>query len=254
MNSVVEDVVKSLDAVSELMPYLPELLADLWALGGSPQLIVELLKSLELPGEGIKCLDLGCGKGAVSIAVAREFGFRVHGIDGFEPFILEAKSKAKQFKVEHLCSFECGDIIKEISRYNGYGLLIMTAVGPVFGDMKSTIEILKQCVKPEGIIMIHDGFIKAKGIVYDGYLNYEETVELIISSGIKLLKEVIMDEEEMKEINRKNTELIRKRAEQLKGKFPEKSLLFDEYIARQEKESEIWGSKMGSAVWVLKYS
>ena len=76
-----EDVAEYFEVSPELLPYIPELLADLWALGSSPETVVEWVRSLELPPETTGVLDLGCGKGAVSIALAKEFNFRIFGID-----------------------------------------------------------------------------------------------------------------------------------------------------------------------------
>ena len=95
------------EAPPELLPYLPELLTDIWALGSSPVTVVEWLRSRQLPPETTRVLDLGCGKGAVSINLARELGFHILGIDFFEPFLAEAMEKARELGVEKLCSFEC---------------------------------------------------------------------------------------------------------------------------------------------------
>jgi 2-polyprenyl-3-methyl-5-hydroxy-6-metoxy-1,4-benzoquinol methylase len=68
-----------------MLPYIPYLLQDLWALGSSVEIILKVIKELELP-KSAKVLDLGCGKGAVSIQIASRFGFHVTGIDAMEHF------------------------------------------------------------------------------------------------------------------------------------------------------------------------
>ncbi|MFC1543543.1 SAM-dependent methyltransferase [Candidatus Neomarinimicrobiota bacterium] len=85
-----KSVAENLEIDERLLPYLPELWADLWALGSFPDLIVEMLKPLGLPGAETSVLDLGCGKGAVSVTLAKELGFNVVGVDGFRPFLDEA--------------------------------------------------------------------------------------------------------------------------------------------------------------------
>jgi 2-polyprenyl-3-methyl-5-hydroxy-6-metoxy-1,4-benzoquinol methylase len=97
LDSICEDVAESLSANKELMPYLPEFLCDLWELGGVPEIITDLIKTLDrYKMAGAKCLDLGCGKGAVSMKIAQELDFFVDGIDGFTPFINDAKERAKK--------------------------------------------------------------------------------------------------------------------------------------------------------------
>lgn len=61
------EIAKSLDAKPELLPFIPELVADIWALGSSPDLAVEILKPVDLSPQTTRVLDFGCGKGAVSI-------------------------------------------------------------------------------------------------------------------------------------------------------------------------------------------
>ncbi|MEW6623897.1 MAG: hypothetical protein AB1420_12355 [Bacillota bacterium] len=74
MESIQEEIVKSLDGESvDLFPYLPYLLQDLWDIGTSPKTVLKLIKSYNIiKTPGSKVLDLGCGKGAVSINIAKE--------------------------------------------------------------------------------------------------------------------------------------------------------------------------------------
>ena len=73
-------VASSLEAPPELLPFIAELLADVDALGSSPA-VVNLLRPLALPRA--TTLDLGCGKGAISVNVARELGWHAHGVVAF---------------------------------------------------------------------------------------------------------------------------------------------------------------------------
>ncbi|MCK5453172.1 MAG: class I SAM-dependent methyltransferase, partial [Calditrichia bacterium] len=81
---------ESLETNPNFLPYLPELLQDLWELGSSPDKIIELIRPLELNAGDTRILDLGCGKGAVSILLVKTFGFQAIGVDGCQPFLDEA--------------------------------------------------------------------------------------------------------------------------------------------------------------------
>lgn len=48
-------------------------------------------------------LDLGCGKGAVSIKVALELRCRCLGIDALSEFIDEARRRAQEYHVTSMC-------------------------------------------------------------------------------------------------------------------------------------------------------
>lgn len=69
------DVSHSLDADERLLPFLPVLLQDLWSLGFSPQPMLRLLDRCGVTKrQSMSVLDLGCGKGAALVRLAREFG------------------------------------------------------------------------------------------------------------------------------------------------------------------------------------
>ncbi|WNG54045.1 methyltransferase domain-containing protein [Archangium gephyra] len=93
--SLEEQVATALETTPELLPFMPELLADLDELGTEVRDIIELLRPLGLPA-GARVLDLGCGKGTVALALARELGLRVLGMDGFVPFVEQARRRAEE--------------------------------------------------------------------------------------------------------------------------------------------------------------
>ncbi len=61
-------------------------------------------------GSGSRILDLGCGKGAVAIAMARALGCRVTGIDACAPFIEKARERASALGAADRGRFRGGDI------------------------------------------------------------------------------------------------------------------------------------------------
>jgi len=64
--------------------------------------------------------------------------------------------------------------------------------------------------------------------------------------------EVVWTPEETRAVNRRNTELIRRRAEEVKTKRPDLADAVDRYVARQERETEILGTKLICALWLLR--
>jgi len=107
MKTLEESVVTAMDgSESELFPFLPYILQDLWEIGASPKVIIELIRKHTNNYSNLKILDLGCGKGAVLIKLAKEFNCTCSGIDAIKEFISDANKKAKEFGVDHLCRFE----------------------------------------------------------------------------------------------------------------------------------------------------
>lgn len=88
----------------EIVRFLPELLQNLWELGGDPDLIVHWLLDAGLAGTQARILDLGCGKGAVAIAVAQALGCRVDGVDAMPAFVEIARRQAWRLGLGILCT------------------------------------------------------------------------------------------------------------------------------------------------------
>ncbi len=121
-------VAKSLEATPELLPYLSELLADLDELGGSSQLILTMLKRQRLP-PGASVLDLGCGKGAISVLLAEHLGVSVVGIDAFEPFIAHARRLAQERSCGARCNFHCADIRSLEPKQKKFDVVLFVGLG-----------------------------------------------------------------------------------------------------------------------------
>lgn len=253
MSTLKDDVAESLGGNLKILPYLPELLSDLPELGGSSELIVELIKSLNLNlTSESTCLDLGCGKGLISINIAKHFGVNVFGIDGMLPFIRQALENAANHNVSHLCTFEYADIKYKAALLRNYDIVILSAVGNLWGDFYNTLSALKDCTKDDGIIIIDDGYtVDGEGNEHL-YQSRKNSLRDISDCGLDVITEYVIADEEIKQTNENNTRLIKERAEQLKKEHPEKSNLFDEYVKRQVTETELFGTKIKCVVWVLK--
>lgn len=147
-NDLEREMVAALEVAPQLVPFVPELLADIWVLGSWPEKIVKMLMPLGLAAEKTRVLDLGCGKGSVGIALAREIGFRIRGVDIFNPFLQEARERASGFDVAHLCEFECADIGKTIDRYEGFDVVIYAALG--WGVLGGVGSAFGNCARRSG--------------------------------------------------------------------------------------------------------
>lgn len=249
------EIVKTLETKPELLPFINELLADLWALGSSPDLIVKLLRTLDLPKKA-KVLDLGCGKGAVSIMLAHKLGFQILGVDGFKPFLKEAKLKAEEYNVSKLCNFEFEDIKEFIKKARNFDVVIYASIGHVLGSFDECIGKLRQSVDSGGYILIDDGFIKDNTKIEmganDNYAPHDETLKQLTSYGDNLLREIIVPTKEIRAINNKNNELISKRVDKLTKKHSELADLFSWYLKNQKRECEILEKYFVGAIWLLQ--
>lgn len=249
-----EQVAAALDATPELVPWLPELLADLWDLGSSPPLVAQWLGELDLPRESTRVLDLGCGKGAVSLTLARDLGFQAHGVDLFEPFVLEARARAAEWGLADRCRFEKGDIHAVVRSSAGYDVVVYASVGAL-GPLDECVGALRGCVGRDGLLVIDEGFL-APGVGTEaGFRNlvgYEESRRRLTSHGDAILRERTLDPEEMRAIDRRYLESIDTRANALAAEHPDHAALIRSYVERQRHAADAWERAAVSAAWLLR--
>ena len=251
--TVEEKLAKSLTAEStDLIPYLPYLLQDLWDLGSSPEDILELINKHIHVSEETRVLDLACGKGAVSIYLASKLGCKVKGIDIMPEFIDFAVKKAQEHGSEKLCEFIVGDITQAVYTEKNYDIVILGAVGDVLGTPGETISLLLKTVKKGGYIIIDDGY--GKDAASGKYNTKEQWLSVFDRTGVRLIDEKIITDDELADINDEQQKYIEKRAGELKKKLPDKAYLFDSYIQSQQAECDELETEISGVTMLLETS
>ncbi|KYC45034.1 MAG: bifunctional 3-demethylubiquinone-9 3-methyltransferase/ 2-octaprenyl-6-hydroxy phenol methylase [Candidatus Methanofastidiosum methylothiophilum] len=252
MDLTKEDITKSLGVDLELIEYLPYLLQDLWDMGTNPDTVLALINKYSILNSiNAKVLDLGCGKGAVSIKIAQKFGVKVVGLDAMEAFIEEAENYAEKHLVGNMCKFYVKDIKEAVKTEREYGLVVFGAVGQLFGTYEKTLSSLSQCIKKGGYLIIDDGYMDDDSDYKDdNYIKHGVLLKIIKESGFTLVEEKI--EHDISVINNRYFEFIKKRADELRIKYPEKTRFFENYVKSQEIENKILENKIKCVVLVLK--
>jgi 2-polyprenyl-3-methyl-5-hydroxy-6-metoxy-1,4-benzoquinol methylase len=250
-----QSIADSLEVDLQLLPYLPFLLQDLWALGSSVDLIIQVLKPLQLSKKEFRALDLGCGKGAVSIRLAEEYGIQVLGIDAMVSFLEVARKKARQHQVDHLCEFQEHDIHKFVKADHVFNLVILASLGGILGDLRQTVAKLRQQVRGNGYIIIDDGYLRKVNRLerngYQHYRNREQTITELTSNKDLILQEV-STEESSRQINRHYFKVIEKRGKQLATAHPELGSLIKNYVDLQAEENKVIEEYVQGALWLLQ--
>ncbi|EEG78910.1 class I SAM-dependent methyltransferase [Dethiobacter alkaliphilus] len=246
-----EKLARSLTAeTTELIPHLPYLLQDLWELGSSPKDMIALaLEHTNISRES-KVLDLGCGKGAVSIGLAKSIGCKVKGIDILSQFIDYAKEKAMEYGVQHLCQFVVDDINESVRVEEGYDFVILGAVGDVLGNPLTTLLKLKSTIKQGGFIFLDDAY--ANGGSDNPYPSRGDWLQYFNKADLAVIAEKPIDHDELIAINRSQQEQIVQRARELMRKFPEKKDMFQGYIFSQQAECDELESGLTGVTWLLQ--
>lgn len=253
-----ELVAEAFGATPELLPLLPEIFADFCALGGWPEKVATILReSAQLPREAA-VVDLGCGKGGVSLVLATQLGCRVTGFDLFEPFLADAASGARAAGVDHLCSFELADIRDRAENVNAFDVAIFAAVGAgVYGDYSDCIAAIRRWARPDGYIVISDGFLRQSippGAKFVGYAYYEchdEAVRQLTAHGDVMVREILISGEEFAEQNRRDLESIRSAVARLSQTHAQHSEQLKHFLASQEAEYTFLNQHTTEAIWLL---
>jgi SAM-dependent methyltransferase len=250
----VQQIAAALDATPELVPYLPGLLADLWDLGSSPGLFSDWLSEVDLPAHGTRVLDLGCGKGAVSLALARDLGFSVHGVDLMGPFVDEARAQASDRGLSHLCRFEKGDLREVARSARDYDVVVYASVG-VLGPLDACVGMLRRCVRDRGLLIVDEGFLVPGveiGTPFADLAGYEETRRRLTAHGDEILRERVLTAEEIRAVDQRYIDSISARAEALAARHPGDAALILSYVGRQRQAATAWERDARSAAWLLR--
>lgn len=257
MRSEQDMVAYALQVDVQLLPYLPELLADPEELGSDAQLVTQVIADLDLAADA-EVIDLGCGKGAVAVEIADELGFKVLGIDLFEPFIESAHEQAVKMGVSSLCEFRVGNVLTKAATVGPRDVAVFAALGDVLGRLDETVKVIREYVKPGGFMIISDLFLAAGGSNdfpgFERYANHSETITFLTASGDVLVREVRLDDEDDddEELQDDEAQKILERAMKLAGQHPELKDAFIHFASEQARENEFVEANLVEAIWVLR--
>ncbi len=251
-----EMIAYALEVSPSLLPYIPELLADLDELGSDAQLIVEVLRELEI-SRASRVIDLGCGKGATAVEIASELGYRVFGIELFEPFVDACNEAARAAGVAALCEFRHGNILKLVDTVEPADVVIFSALGDVLGPLDETVRVIRRFAKPGGVVLISDGYIREGASSdfagFENYVGHAESIQRLTSCGDVLIREV--PEPEPSEVaSDDESPLIRARAERIAARHPELREELLAYAEEQAAENLFIQENFAGTLWVLQRS
>lgn len=236
-NPVDEKLARSLTADSvDLLPELPYLLQDIWQLGGSEEMVLDLLRPLAAQ-KPLRILDLCCGKGAISLAMARELGATVRGVDLIPAFIEEARRRAVEQGIENRCTFTVADANISVMAERGYDVVVFSAAGDVLGDARETLAKLRGTVLPGGYILLDDSYLPPGAREANrSYLGLDSFLAIVAELGLEVVGKREAEEGELEEKNREDLKAIVRRAAELAERYPHKRALYRSYVESQRAE------------------
>jgi len=254
MKTIEESIAAAMDVKQDIaiIPFLPYIFQDFWELGTPPELVIELIRRNCNDYSNLQVLDLGCGKGAVSVKTAKALRCHCYGIDAIPKFIDTANEKAKEYDVEELCRFEVGDIRVKIEEMDKFDIIILGATGPIFGDYYTALTAIGKHLSDKGIVIIEEAYINDKSSYqHPPYLLRKDLLKQFGDAGMELIDETQCDYSGIADMNNE-MENISKRCNELKIKYPEMSSLFENYIQNQATENDALENALSGATMVLK--
>lgn len=255
MKTIEETIAAAMDITEkELLPFLPYILQDFWEIGADPDTIISLIEKHFNSFKTLNVLDLGCGKGPVSVKIAKKLGCKCYGIDAIPDFIDYAILKAKEYNVSGLCKFEVGDIRDKVKSLKDFDIIVLGAIGQVFGEYYVTLATLDNCLSENGIIIIDDGYIEDESsFSHPQMVSRQKLQDHINRAEMVIIDEVIAREDD-KVIDNYDIEYnyLVKRCQELIVKHPEKADLFSNYINIQKEEYDNLKFRVIGATMVLK--
>lgn len=255
MKSLEESIARSMECEQiEILPYLPYILQDFDEIGTPPETIVALIKKHQKKYPELNVLDLGCGKGAVSIKISNELKCSCLGIDGIPEFIKEAQQKSLSSNLSHLCKYEIGDIRVRINSLQNFDVVVLGSIGDVFGNYYATLSKVSQVLNRNGIIIIDDGYLRDEVESNDTELEKRGIiVQCGKQLGINLIDEIIVSEKsQQQKIYDKELKFIVKRCAELMERYPLNKKIFLEYMEKQKEEYDVLKNAFISSTMVFK--
>ena len=253
MYDLARSVLTSLDGTDErLFPYLPELLQDLDDLGAVPALIEQLLSRQSDLTDQTNVLDLGCGKGSVSLHLLQRYPWTALGLDGMPAFVERARARADALGLADRCRFEVADI-RAWPGQGRFDVVVLGAVGPVLGDTETTLRRLDAWLAPGGRVVKDEVYLTDGASCRNATYNQTRAglMASITHAGFCLLAEALEPSDGRADDHRAMFEAIRTRAEALARRHPEDRTLFEAYVANQAQEFEVLAKEVVDVTLLL---
>ena len=251
--SLLSQVTYAMETSECLLPHMAYLLQDLPSLSGADDDVIEVLSELNFP-KGGTILDLGCGRGDLTVRLARIFDSEVTGFDAHQPFIDIAQKLAHAANLSQRCRFVAADLRQALSEPIQYDAVLMIAIGSVLGGPAETMRALRTSVSDGGWIVIDNAYLE-DGIPpsanLDDYLNLTETEAGLTQDGDTIVAWRIRSPAG-KVYNALALEAIPKRAATLAKKYPELEGELDQYVAGQFEEIAMMDGPVVPALWVIR--
>lgn len=236
-----------------LLPYLPELLDGLSALAPPAEEALALLVEAGL-APGARVLDPACGRGAAALALAGRLGGQVDGVDEAPALVAEAEAEARRRGLP--CRFRTGTPEEALAAAAGNprDAVLWLGMGRALGGLVETVARLRRAVRPGGLILVEDAFLRDGAPALDGepFHPRPETLARLCAHGDLVVGERVAEDEAVRAANRLDLQALRDRARALSKRQPALQGALSAWLDAQAAQVEALERSLRSATWVLR--
>lgn len=197
-------------------------------------------------------IDLGCGKGAVLIYLAKRLKFLGLGIDIMPDFIESANHYALEKFLNQKINFKVGNILDYINSEDKYDIVIYGYDSEILGNVFKTLQKLEKLLQNSGYLILEIAFTSDLRNRIAGLPSEKELLEQISKSNFKVLDKIFWDINKTKAVNKKNNIFISNRVHELMLKYPDKKKIFQRYMDNQIEECKLIENDMICSTWILR--
>ena len=134
----------------------------------------------------------------------------------------------------------------------GFDLVILGAIGPIKRNLQRTLKTITSSLNARGYVLLDDGYMADESSThYDRCLRKPDFYTRIKTAGFKIIQEVIPGKDAIEDSDKIILDSIKKRANELMMKYPEKKEIFKGYLRSQEYGNYILANEMILGTWLL---
>ncbi|HEX2620202.1 MAG TPA: class I SAM-dependent methyltransferase, partial [Phototrophicaceae bacterium] len=111
------------------------------------------------PKEGMRQLDLACGKGEMLSQWAQKFGIRGVGVDISEVFIEAAKARAFDLEISDQVNFVVDDAADYPQEYHSFDIVSCIGATWIGSGLEGTLNLMKVALKEkDGLLLVGEPY------------------------------------------------------------------------------------------------
>lgn len=248
-NQHIKDIKKIMSVEDEMILLLPKLEDKLNLLNPWVKQLPGILRGLKLK-KNQTVLDIPCGKGGVSIPLAKKYKVKVIGYDIIKGYIQNANELARKEKITRKCKFQVKDIRNIIKRKNICDVLLWIAPPHLWKNSKITIQSLRNCVKNKGLILIADAYAYKPTKKYEDYETLKSTNKGFAQFNDRIIKFYDYKSKLWKEDYNRARKSSKDAIKKIKNKKDKKTIL--KHIQSLNKDEKLDSKYLGLGIWIIE--